>query len=123
MSGEALKIINTELKGLGINYRYGNYKAPVPDRYFTGEYSEVDISSEDGRSESTFMLNGFSRDVLLLEADKQKIEKHFRNGITAIAPNGDAVAVFYSNSLCVPTGDDELVRLQINLIIKEWKVN
>lgn len=37
--------------------------------------------------------------------------------------DGSAVAIFYAGSIIVPTGDGELKSIQINLHIKEWKVN
>jgi hypothetical protein len=39
-----------------------------------------------------------------------------------MAEDGSAVAVFYSNSLVIPSMDAELKRMQINLDIHEWSV-
>ena len=81
--------------------------------------------NEDGMQESTFMLTGFSRGTWLeLEETKDKISSYFNKvgGRTVIADDGSAVAVFYSNSLVVPTGDAELKKIQINLDVKEWSV-
>ena len=75
--------------------------------------------------ESTFILNGFTRGTWLsLEESKNKIEQYFNkvSGKTVIAESGNAVAVFYSSSLVIPTGDAELKRIQINLTVKEWSV-
>ena len=60
-----------------------------------------------------------------LEDTKERIEQYFNqvSGKTVITDNGSAVAVFYGNSLIVPTGDAELKSIQINLNVKEWKVN
>ena len=94
--------------------------------YFTGEYSESEAASENGMQEVTFILNGFSRSTWeVLETAKALIEDYFNKiyGITAIAETGNAVAVFYSNSTSIPVEDAELKRIQINLTIKEWKVN
>ena len=55
----------------------------------------------------------------------EKIENYFNriSGKTAITDNGSGVAIFYAGSLIVPTGDAELKSIQVNLNIKEWKVN
>jgi hypothetical protein len=127
MSKESLKIISEAMDALGLNYALVEY--PVGEKpsypYFVGEYQEIEPMNEDGMQESTFMLTGFSRGTWLeLEETKDKISSHFNKvgGRTVIADNGSAVAVFYSNSLVVPTGDAELKKIQINLDVKEWSV-
>ena len=123
MSIEALKFINNKLVENGINYEFMQWTNDVVYPYFVGEYQEAESLNEDGFQETTFILNGFSKGSWLnLEQAKEKIEKIFSN-VTAILPNGNGIAVFYSNSLVIPTGDAELKRIQINLAINEWKVN
>jgi len=127
MSKQSLKIISDAMTALGIEYGFGEYSGnPVVYPYFVGEYTETEPFTEDGLQESTFLLTGFSRGSwLMLEEAKEKIENYFNKvgGKTVIASNGNAVAIFYGNSLIVPTGNAELKRIQINLSIKEWKVN
>lgn len=126
MSVAALKFISDSLKSLGINYDFGEWASEVVYPYFVGEYQESPQMNEDGMQETTFLLTGFSRGSWLqLETEKEKIENHFNKvgGKTVITASGAAVAIFYANSLIVPTGDAELKKIQINLIIKEWKVN
>ena len=126
MSKQMLKAVADGMKELGIEYDFGTYKKnPKVYPYFVGEYTETESSREDGFQESTFLLTGFHRGTWLeLEDTKERIEKHFNqvSGKTVIADNGSAVAVFYGYSLIVPTGDAELKSIQVNLIIKEWKV-
>lgn len=126
MSKTALKIINDSMKSLGLNYKFREWDlSPVPSTYFTGEYQETVPMTEDGLQETQFILNGFSREEwLALEDAKEKIENLFNrvSGKTVIADSGSAVAIFYEQSLVIPTGDAELKRIQINLIIKEWSV-
>ena len=95
----------------------------MPDPYFVGEYNEVESTEreENGYQETTFILTGTGRKWLGLEQAKEIIENNITE--TAILPNGNGIAVFYSNSFPVPTGDAELKRIQINLTIKEWRVN
>lgn len=126
MSEEALNIIAGAMKELGINYSFMEWKGNPVYPYFVGEYQEVEPYNEDGMQETAFILSGFSRETWLqLEEEKKKIKNHFNkvSGKTVIADNGAAVAVFYSNSLVVPTGDEELKKIQINLTIKEWSVS
>lgn len=126
MMKQTLKVISDAMKSLGIEYDLGVYSGnPIIYPYFVGEYVESESNTEDGFQETEFMLNGFSRESWLeLENAKEKIENYFNkvSGKTVIADNGSAVAIFYANSLIVPTGDAELKRIQINLTIKEWKV-
>lgn len=126
MSIAALKIISSSLEALGINYEFGEWTSEVVYPYFVGEYQETPPMNEDGLQESTFLLTGFSRGSWLeLEQAKEIIMNHFNkvSGKTVIADTGTAVAVFYSNSLVIPTGDAELKKIEINLTIKEWSVN
>jgi hypothetical protein len=115
------------MTALNLEYGFGVYSAdPVVYPYFVGEYTEEEPMNEDGMQETTFLLNGFSRDTwLTLENARERIENYFHKvgGKTVMADDGSAVAVFYANSLIVPTGDAELKRIQINLHCKEWSVN
>lgn len=124
MSISALKFISEKLERLKIPYAFEEWTAnEVPDPYFVGEYNEVESTEreENGYQETTFILTGTGRKWLGLEQAKEIIENNITE--TAILLNGNGIAVFYSNSFPVPTGDTELKRIQINLTIKEWRVN
>lgn len=126
MSIRALKIVSDAMEALGIEYGFAEYaKTPVVYPYFVGEYTERESMTEDGLQEATFLLTGFHRGTWLeLERAKEQIEKHFSQvGKVVIAEDGSAVAIFYANALIVPTGDAELKSIQVNLSVKEWKVN
>ena len=127
MTKEILKIISDAMASLGLEYGFAEYAGdPVVYPYFVGEYTETESTTEDGLQETTFLLTGFSRETwLALEEAKEKIENYFNrvSGQTVISESGSGVAIFYAHSLIVPTGDAELKRIQINLSIKEWKVN
>ena len=132
MSNEVLNIIGNAMSFLELEYGFGEYAGNANGQivypYFVGDYEEAEPNTEDGLFESTFMITGFARGKgarLALENAKQKIEKHFnpiagRKGITS---SGSAVAIFYAGSFPVPKEDAELKSIQINLSIKEWKVN
>lgn len=129
MSKAGLKIISDAMESLGLAYSFMRFDVAegedAPDAYFVGEYEETEPIDESGLQEASFLLTGFTRKSwLLLEDAKEAISAYFNKvgGKTVIADNGSAVAVFYSNSLVVPTEDAELKRIQINLDVKEWSV-
>ena len=126
MRKNVLKIISDAMSELHLNYRFMEWKTKPIYPYFTGEYQESEPTTEDGFQESTFILNGFTRESWeALEDAKESIQNYFNkvSGKTVIAEDGSAVAVFYLTSTVIPTGDAELKRIQINLEIKEWSVN
>lgn len=126
MKKNVLKIISDAMEELHLNYRFIEWKKKPIYPYFTGEYQESEPTTEDGFQESTFILNGFTRESWeALEDAKESIQNYFNkvSGKTVIAEDGSAVAVFYLTSTVIPTGDAELKRIQINLEIKEWSVN
>lgn len=127
MSKNLLKVVSDGMTELGLEYEFGEYtKKRIVYPYFVGEYTETEPTTEDGLQETTFMLSGFSRGTwLTLENAKEKIERYFNKvyGKTVMVDDGSAVAVFYGSSLIVPTGDEELKKIQINLQCKEWRVS
>ena len=127
MTTSALKTIADAMSALGLEYAFGVYAGdPVVYPYFVGEYTETEPMTEDGLQNTTFLLTGFHRGTWMeLEQAKERIENYFNrvSGKTVITDSGSGVAIFYANTLIVPTGDAELKRIQINLQVKEWKVN
>lgn len=95
----------------------------IPDPYFIGEYNEVESATleECGYQESTFILTGTGTSYSQLEAVKNEIKRVLQR--TAILDDGTGIMVSYGYSFSVPTGEEKLKRIQINLIIKEWRVN
>lgn len=125
MSKAAIAYISSLMDSLDIPYAFMEWKKRPPDSYyFVGEYNESAMMTreEDGRQETTLYLRGFTRgDWLTLEEAKQKIENAM--GMTAILPDGNGIAVFYDGATVVPTGDEELKSIKINLTIQEWSVS
>ena len=129
MSSEALTIIKDVMNEMELNYAFMEYIVepgePLPKTYFVGEYQEFESVNEDGEEETIFILTGFSRGKwILLEEAKGKIKKCFPKvtGKIVATESGSTIAVFYANSLPVPVEDEELKKIQINLTVKEWKV-
>lgn len=75
MTIEALGIIDRLLTDAGINYEYYEWTSDLAYPYWVGEYQEVEPLNEDGMSESTFIMSGFTRGTAFeLEQDKEKIK-------------------------------------------------
>ncbi len=124
MTVKGLGYIADKLDSAGIPYCFEEWTKEIQYPYFVGEYTESEADSEDGENESTFILTGTSRKSWIeLEKAKADIRKIFPDdGVTAILGDKTGIAVFYSSAMPVPTGTDELKRIQINLKVKEWRV-
>lgn len=127
MTTAVMKFISEAMESEGIPYEFMEFTSLIADlqSYWVGEYSEIPPNAEDGMQETQLIITGTGRGSWLnLEKEKVKIEKIFPaiGGRTAILDNGSGVAVFYGNAFPVPTGDGFLKRLQVNLVVKEWKV-
>lgn len=124
MTAKGLKFIADKLKEIGVPYCFEEWTKKITYPYFVGEYTESEPLNEDGESESTFILTGTTNGSWIsLEKAKDNIRRLFTDtGITKILPDNIAIAVMYSGAMPVPTGTDELKRIQINLKIKEWRV-
>ena len=123
MTTAGLGFISNELHELGINYEFGEWTSEIVYPYWVGSF--IEVPNDDGPSETTFILEGFTRGSYLeLLQNKETIEKHFMHGQTAILDNHSGVAVVYSDANCdIPTGDANLKKIQVNITVKEWKVN
>ena len=122
-----LKFIASELQAMGINYEFMEWTdSTVPNLYFVGEYIEQPRTTEDGMHDVDFILTGNTfGSYYQLEQAKTTIEGCFPSitGKTAIMEDGSGVVVFFSHAITIPSQVPELKRIQINLDIKEWKVN
>lgn len=122
---DKLKFINEQMEAIGIPYELGQWSSKIQYPYWVGEFTEEPTTTEDGLEQSTLLLTGTNRgDYLSLERDKETIKRHFdpNDGLIAETDSG-VIAVFFDGAFPVPTGEADLKRIQINLKIKEWKVN
>lgn len=125
MTIEALGYISDCLESLNIPYEFLEWTGDLSFPYFIGEYTELTPLYESGLEEGTFMLTGTTnQSKLTLEQFKETIRQFFpAEGRTEILSNGSGLVVSYDTAFPVPTGEQGLHRIQINLNIKEWKVN
>jgi len=124
MSEYAFSLIAQLLEALGMDYEPITYTGDS-DTYFVGSWSEVASVSEDGQTENTFFLTGFTRSSWLsLIQVKDRVEQYFtRQGRSFVSDWGSVAWICYNTATPVPKDDIELKSLEINLTIKEWKVN
>lgn len=122
MTPAALKFINEALTEAGIPYSFESWNDDVVYPYFVGDYTESEPVEEDGIQESTFIITGTSNTTwLALEEAKATIKKEICNK-TAILPNGNGIAIYFAGSSRIPTGNETMKRIQINLTVKELEV-
>lgn len=124
---EVLGFINKALEDAGVPYEFLEWTQKITYPYFVGEYSEFEPDNESGEEDKSFILTGFYRGNNAryeLEKMRAEIEATFPaiGGKVAALDSGSVVAVFYGNSSYIPTGEEELYKIQINLSIKLWKV-
>ena len=123
MTVEGLAYLNSCLVGLGIPYEFMEWTSNVPHTYFVGEYTEVPNPNEDGMEETNFLITGTTNKAFIeLENVKQTIKEYFTNeGLTEILENGSGIAVMYDTSFALPSVEKGVHRIQINLLITEWR--
>lgn len=119
-----LGFINEQFDKLAIPFEFLEWTSSVKYPYYIGEITEEPTTTEDGFEQSVLIVTGFHRgDAATLEADKEKIKKHFHpiKGLHGQTDNG-RIVVFFDGAFYIPTGEAGLKKIQINLLIKEWKV-
>ena len=115
--------IKQQMNILAVPYELGGWESKVIYPYLTGEFTEVPTMTEDGYEETEVILTGFHRGKYIDLLDlKNRIKQHF-HPICGLSANTDSGVIigFYNGSFPVPTGEADLKRIQINLLIKEWK--
>lgn len=130
MIKNVLSEIKDAMSALGLEYGFelysGNSNGDIIYPYFVGGYTEPESMTEDGYSECTVMLTGFSRgSALELETARAAIEEYFNrtSGRICIQADGSVIIIFYGNAFNIPQNEADLHSIQINLIVKEWSVN
>lgn len=128
MQPETLEYIKNGMESIGVPYEFMQYGSEISETefYFSGEYNETGVLTEDGQEETNFILTGTGRCSFLdLENAKKKIKNLFPpiGGNRAILPGGAGVVIMYDSAFPLKSVDAEIKRIQINLTVKEWMVN
>lgn len=120
-----LGVLSEKLNKHNVPYDFMRWTSDLIYPYWVGEYNEVPTTYENGYKETNFILTGTTRnDWLELEEQKELIERIFpADGGFYFATEKGRGVIFYENAFPIPTGEADLKRMQINLKIKEWKVN
>lgn len=123
MTVEGLGFITKCLEELRIPYEFEEWTQDLSFPFFVGEYTEIEPMNEDGLEEGTFILTGTTTGKYMeLESVKELVKNYFGvDGIVAILESGSGIAVSYETSFPVPTDEQGLHRIQINLNVKEWR--
>lgn len=125
MRESTAKLLDKRMSAV-VQYALGRWKGKPADEkscYWVGEALEVESpnKSENGMQEYNLILRGFTRGtVMLLEQEKEKIERHVP--CTLVLADGTGIVILYDYANMVPTGDAELKSMKINMTIQEWRV-
>lgn len=126
MTQEALSILRAAMADMHLPYALGQYReAPLPETYFVGQWVDAESFTEDGRTDSTMTLLGYSRAGLdaLLAASKAIQARFPAYGWTCITDSGSGLAISFAGASFLPDIDGAARRISINLNIKEWSVD
>lgn len=123
MSIEALSIINELLTENDIPYEFLEWSHPGEYPYFVGSYTEAEPMYENGESDTNFIITGFSRGSALEMMQFADVIRDIftTEGVTYVTPDGTGVALYYAGAFPIPSDDEDLKRMQINLKVKEWR--
>lgn len=117
---DILGFIGNKLDKAAIPYEYGEWTSTVKYPYFVGSYTETDYRYEDNCTVGTFTLDGWSRNGMIdlitisdnikgIFADLQEVQE------------GTLFFIRFGGAMPIPTGEQDLYRIQITLYAYEWK--
>ena len=114
---DALTIMNSELKSLGLPYTFDNWDCEVELPQFIGEIFEISNLNEDGKSTYSFILTGYSTTYEELFKYSEILKNRYKSSLLV-----DGVVIKYENTTVINNGTEDLKQIQINFIIKKWSV-
>ena len=114
---DVLTTLNNEMEKLNIPYTFDTWDNDVELPQFIGEISEITNINEDGKSEYSFILTGYSTNYTYLFSIAEKLKSKYKS-----SPIVDGIVIKYDNATTVDNGTDDLKQLQINFTIKKWSV-
>lgn len=118
-----LKFIKSEMDELNIPYDFIEWNKKLTFPYFVGEISEIPTLDEDGQSQYQFILTGTDKETInnMLSVN-EKLKTKYKYGYKTLLDNGSGVVVIYENMLPIPSQDETIRRIQINIRIKQWEM-
>lgn len=117
---KCLGILGNELRNLGINAEYREWKGKIPDRYWVYTYIESDNDFETNQKSGALILDGFTRkNISDLEDEKELIIEKFQDFRKTVENITVSLSSAYGQN--IDNQDNELKRIQINIDFSEWK--
>jgi hypothetical protein len=122
MTTNGMEYIVKAMSELDLPFAFYEWVEAPPETYFVAETcQEVDPVDESGRQETVIILGGFTKGSYMeLEQAKDRLKKIDRSEILS---DGMGVALYYNTSNNVPLDNSDYKKIQVNLTLKEWKVN
>ena len=114
---DVLTTLNNEMEKLNIPYTFDTWDNDVELPQFIGEISEITNINEDGKSEYSFILTGYSTNYTYLFSIAEKLKSKYKS-----SPIVDGIVIKYDNATPIDNGTDDLKQIQINFTIKKWSV-
>lgn len=100
MQPETLEYIKNGMESIGVPYEFMQYGSEISETefYFSGEYNETGVLTEDGQEETNFILTGTGRCSFL---DLENAKKKIKNLFPLLAETGQSFPVGQGLSLCM----------------------
>ena len=114
---DVLTTLKNEMETLDIPYTFDTWDQEIELPQFIGEISETPTYDEDGKSEYSFILNGYATNYTYLLSVAEKIKSKYKS-----SPIVDGIVIKYNSANPVDNGSDDLKQIQINFTIKKWSV-
>lgn len=122
MTINGMEYVTKVMNELNLPFAFYEWLEEPPETYFVAETcQEVEPVDESGLQETVIILGGFTKGSYMeLEQAKERLKKIDRNEILS---SGMGVALYYSSGDNVPLDNSDYKKIQVNLTLKEWKVN
>lgn len=123
---EVLNFLNTVLESIGLPYEFDTWTGRLRYPYFVGSIDSLEPDDEAGHELYMFTLSGWTRHSLSQLLEWAAILKRTFppvGGRTAILESGSGIAVFYDTCTNVPTGEEDLKRVDIILQVQFFERN
>ena len=118
-----LNFIKSEMEELNIPYDFLEWNKKLTFPYFVGEISEIPTLDEDGQSQYQFILTGTDqKSTMNMLSVNEKLKNRYKYGYKTLLDNKSGVVIIYDNMLPIPSVDEDIRRIQINLKIKVWEI-